>query len=316
MAFFNLIARLGLDSSGFQTGVKQAENVAVGFGNRLEKKLGRKLEQAFGIGAIASGIIHAAQRISELAKEGDKLDGLANRFHVTTAEVLALQRAAEETGESLAKLATKGPPTGVTESDVTGALERRMAQGLGLHVGLGELMTRGFELFLTPLLHPKQFVKDFGGKLGIGPTVGVSGDALDVQTALAERQKERLPIIEKLREAQRKLYLDSLDPAEKLLALEKERDRLIQARPVGAQEPWIDEAKRLTSVAQIEDQIQALKKRKLGKADSQSFPEFESMDSLARIGGFTGGAQHQLLSLQQRIARATEGTEAAVSNQP
>ena len=46
------------------------------------------------------------------------------------------------------------------------------------------------------------------------------------------------------------------------------------------------------------------------------YPAFESLDALARIGGFTGGAQGQLLSLQDRIASATEETARNTGNQP
>lgn len=90
MAFLSLIAKLGLDGSGFQRGLQQAEK---GAGN-LSKTLGK----AFGATAIAAVIATLSKKTLDLA--GDLAD-MSDRTGVSTDQLQQFKYAAEQGGSSL-----------------------------------------------------------------------------------------------------------------------------------------------------------------------------------------------------------------------
>jgi hypothetical protein len=74
MGLLSLIAKLGLDISGFNTGLKQAEASAGGFGKRVGASLKSQLGGAFSVGAavsIARTIAETASRAQDLAEQFD-----------------------------------------------------------------------------------------------------------------------------------------------------------------------------------------------------------------------------------------------------
>ena len=265
MAFFNLIARLGLDSTGYTIGLKQAENVATGFGERLQSKLGRKLDQMFGIGALIGGISAIASRLEELGKESQEVDKLAHKFNLARVEVYALKEAADKTGASIEELIKQGKPE-LTETSIFKTMRGNLAaeasgRGPGL-IDKGAFLI-GFaqkyivELMKDPLYMGVNFDRKFSiRKLMIAEVVKAMDpsryDWPSEETEIDRLIKEQKPALDKLAEARRKVYLESLDPAQKLVALERELAAL-QVEP--AAEGTIANAERLTKASELQLEI-------------------------------------------------------------
>lgn len=93
MAIEKLIAHLGLNKTGFDSGIRFAEKQVNKFGTKMVKTLAG----AFSIVAIAG----MARQAMETAKN---IDQLANRFNLTTDEVQLLQAESDKTGTSFSDL--------------------------------------------------------------------------------------------------------------------------------------------------------------------------------------------------------------------
>lgn len=87
MPLLSLIGRLGLDTSGFEGGLKKADSAATGFAASVHQKLGATLGAVFSVAYVEQWIrkVHDAQ--TEVAQ-------LAKQYSVTTDEVQLLQKAA------------------------------------------------------------------------------------------------------------------------------------------------------------------------------------------------------------------------------
>jgi len=91
MALLSLIGRLGLDTSGFEGGLKKAESAATGFAGSMTAKVGGALAGAFSIAAVTA----MANKINEAAVE---VEHLAKQYSLTTDEVQLLQKATGKLG--------------------------------------------------------------------------------------------------------------------------------------------------------------------------------------------------------------------------
>jgi len=70
---FSILARLGLDSTGFRVGVKQAEGAAKQFTSGLNSNFKSQLAGMFGTAAIAAGFAAAIRKAGELTDRASKL---------------------------------------------------------------------------------------------------------------------------------------------------------------------------------------------------------------------------------------------------
>ncbi len=98
MSIFNIFARLSLNTSQFEAGMKRAEGAAAGFG----RTLGRYISA----GAVGIGLASLGSSVTRTAVE---IKNLSDQTGLTTTQVQELQSAAENTGVSLQTL------TGVLE---------------------------------------------------------------------------------------------------------------------------------------------------------------------------------------------------------
>lgn len=99
MAIFSLIAKLGLDGSGFETGIKKASSLTDKFRSSVGAQLGAALSVA-AVGAFASKVIETADAIGDLSEQ----------LNVSTDDVQRLQILATQTGvsfETMAKSITR-----------------------------------------------------------------------------------------------------------------------------------------------------------------------------------------------------------------
>jgi len=94
MAFMSILARLGLDSSGFQAGVKQAESAAKGLGKSLNSELKGQLAGAFSVAAVVA----AGKAVVDYA---DKIGNMSDRLGISTDELQRFDYAARQSGSSL-----------------------------------------------------------------------------------------------------------------------------------------------------------------------------------------------------------------------
>lgn len=99
MAIFSLIAKLGLDGSGFETGIKKASSLTDKFRSSVGSQLGAALSVA-AVGAFAAKVIETADAIGDLSEQ----------LNISTDDVQRLQILASQTGvsfETMAKSITK-----------------------------------------------------------------------------------------------------------------------------------------------------------------------------------------------------------------
>ena len=89
MAIFSLLAKLGLDATSFQAGIKRSESAVTSFGRNAVGSIKGQLAAAFSVGAVsafAHSVVEAADRIGDLSDQMDlsveevqKLDIAASR---------------------------------------------------------------------------------------------------------------------------------------------------------------------------------------------------------------------------------------------
>jgi len=92
MAIFSLIAKLGLDGSSFETGLKRAGSMADKFRSSVGAQLGAALSVA-AVVAFTKNVIESADRISDLAEQ----------LNLTTDQIQRLEILAGETGVTFDK---------------------------------------------------------------------------------------------------------------------------------------------------------------------------------------------------------------------
>lgn len=99
MAIFSLIAKLGLDGTSFESGLKRAGSMTDKFRNSISAQLGAALSVA-GIASFAAKVVQTADEIGDLSEQ----------LNITTDDVQRLQVLASQTGvsfEAMAKSITK-----------------------------------------------------------------------------------------------------------------------------------------------------------------------------------------------------------------
>ena len=94
MAIFSLIAKLGLDGSAYESGLKRASSVTDKFRSSVGAQLGSALSVA-AIGAFASKVIETADAIGDLSEQ----------LNISTDDVQRLQVLASQTGVSFEAMA-------------------------------------------------------------------------------------------------------------------------------------------------------------------------------------------------------------------
>jgi len=94
MALFRIMGKLSLDSSEFTTGLKKAESGATA----SLAAIGSRVAAAFSVAAVTAFV-------TSVAKAAGEIGDLADQLQITTAEVQALQKAADHSGVSFDKYA-------------------------------------------------------------------------------------------------------------------------------------------------------------------------------------------------------------------
>lgn len=122
-----LLVRLGLDATGYETGLKKAKSSAEGFGHHLKSEVGGKIAGVFGAAAFEEGI----RRTAEWA---EKIKNLSSRTGLPLEEMQKLDFIAQTTGVDVMKVVKAIEAVGLAQAKaVAGDQDARSGlQGLGL----------------------------------------------------------------------------------------------------------------------------------------------------------------------------------------
>jgi hypothetical protein len=111
MGLMQLMVQLGLNATGYETGLKRAHSQAQSFGNQLSHELGGKIASAFSVVAIVGGIEEGIRRTIEWA---DKMGNLAVRTGIPVEELQVLEIMASRADVSIDSLVKGYEKLGIT----------------------------------------------------------------------------------------------------------------------------------------------------------------------------------------------------------
>jgi hypothetical protein len=100
MAIFTFLAKLGLDTTDFQAGVKRAQSSATGLGKGIADGLKRENDSIKGALAGMFTVSAAKSYFGELKNIVGEIKDMSELLEISTDEVQRLQKAAETSGQS------------------------------------------------------------------------------------------------------------------------------------------------------------------------------------------------------------------------
>src|SRR5689334_1248948 len=100
--FFNLLGRIGLNTKPLEEGLDRAEKKSVSFADRVEKKVGKKLDKAFGVGLVTGAVIGQIHQFMDVFKAAPEraaeIQELMDKYKLGAESIQALEIAAKEAG--------------------------------------------------------------------------------------------------------------------------------------------------------------------------------------------------------------------------
>jgi hypothetical protein len=348
MSFLSLIARLSLNASGFQTGLKQSESAVKKWSRDVGTHVRTSLAAAFG----ARAIFNYTKSILDLA---DHTKDMSEQFDISTSEVQRLEHAAQKSGLTFEDFGQALEKFGAARNDaVTGnEAAQRSFEGLGLSMTqLADPTQRNIDLMikLAEAIKGKQLsfqqresLKDVFGKKG-GRLTGPLSENLKQPTPFEltpgevgelDRLKKEVTDSGKLLKrgfakgfaaslgfgdffGEQKARREGLGLDEQLRQSKREETA---RRTAASAKPGIDFIMdflgRLSGIpsATLEGEPISLDEKE--KARSK---QFEAMDSLVKLGNFIGGNKNtlvdigkeqvkQLRTISKNTGRASTGGE-------
>lgn len=106
MAIFSFLAKLGLDTTDFQAGVKRAQSAATGLGRGISDSLKRENGGIKGALAGMFTVSAATSYFSDLKGIVDEIKDMSELLGISTDEVQRLQKASAEAGQSFGSVVT------------------------------------------------------------------------------------------------------------------------------------------------------------------------------------------------------------------
>ena len=106
MAIFSFLAKLGLDTTDFQAGVKRAQSSATGLGRGIADSLKRENDSIKGALAGMFTVSAAKSYFSDLKHIVDEIKDMSELLGVSTDEVQRLQKASAEAGQNFGSVVT------------------------------------------------------------------------------------------------------------------------------------------------------------------------------------------------------------------
>lgn len=166
MAFMSIIARLGMDSSGFQAGVKQAQSSAKGLGNSISSDLKGQLASAFSVAAV----IQAGKAVMDYA---DKIGNMSDRLGISTDELQRFDYVARQSGSSLETFQGVFEKLSVAREEALEGNEQMVESFARLGVSMDDLKTKRLDELIKIIARTVQTgdaqallpaLRDVGGK--------------------------------------------------------------------------------------------------------------------------------------------------------
>jgi len=180
MAFMSILARLGLDSSGFQAGVKQAESSAKGLGKSIGSDLKGQLASAFSVAAVVA----AGKAVMDYA---DKIGNMSDRLGISTDELQRFDYAARQSGSSLETFQGVFEKLSVAREEALEGNEKIVESFKRLGVSMDDLKNRRLDELIKIIARTVQAgdaqallpaLRDVGGK-GAGELIPTFQAGLD-----------------------------------------------------------------------------------------------------------------------------------------
>lgn len=106
MAIFTFLAKLGLDTTDFQTGIKRAQSSASGLGKGISESLKRENDSIKGALAGMFTVSAAKSYFGDLKNIVDEIKDMSELLGVSTDEVQRLQKASAEAGQNFGSVVT------------------------------------------------------------------------------------------------------------------------------------------------------------------------------------------------------------------
>ena len=106
MAIFSFLAKLGLDTTDFQAGVKRAQSSATGLGKGIADSLKRENDSIKGALAGMFTVSAARSYFGDLKNIVDEIKDMSELLGVSTDEVQRLQKASAEAGQNFGSVVT------------------------------------------------------------------------------------------------------------------------------------------------------------------------------------------------------------------
>jgi len=105
MSIFSLLGRIALNTKPLEEGLDRAEKKASSFADRVEHKVGKKLDKAFGAGLITGAVISQFHQFFELftgtRERAAHIQELMDKYKLGAESVQALEMAAKEAHQPL-----------------------------------------------------------------------------------------------------------------------------------------------------------------------------------------------------------------------
>lgn len=183
----NIIARLGLDTAGFKSGLKDARSALGGFAS--------KLAGAFGI-SISVGAVTGA--VEKILAYGKRIDDLSQRYQVNAGALQRLGNAAELNGSSLDGVAQGFNKLEISQSRALGGNQHMIKAFAALGVSVDDLRKLSPEEIMAKLGKSSMNAADMVAVLGkaalsLRPTLeGVANGTIKLGKAIDEVDVKKL----------------------------------------------------------------------------------------------------------------------------
>lgn len=304
MGLFNLIFKFKADTVGVQKGLSDVERASRRTASRIGENFKRFALGALGLrelNAIGSRIVMWSKDIEAAKKEFERL-GLTIDENVLR-RIEASGNAIEVFKSRIAAKAS-GPLAGLA-----GFFRHTLFSADMIFRGIGNMLQGDFTK-KTGAQTMKQLQDEITAEqMGI---LGTANATAEQKTHLAERAKELAKVQLEIEKEQEKQTLKALDNEGKMYHIKR---RIIdlheqQKAPMLMVDRKALELQELQLRGDLQDLRLQRDKEALKNQRTERVRSFgpTALDNLAKVGGFTGAPDNLVVSLQERIAKATEDT--------
>jgi hypothetical protein len=354
--FLRLLAKLGLDASGFEVGLKRSKSMAERFGRDLAGSMKGYMAAAFGAGAVAAMVKNAVDFGGRIADMSAKLD-------IATGTLQEYNYMAELTGGNLDTFAKAHQKLAQSQIDALDGNDKLVASFKRFGITLEDLKTKSAEELFRTVARSVETTETSSRQLddllsvlgkSAGELIPAMKEGFDIFIERARQlgivlENDVIAKLDTLGDKFTEMELRARRPAAAVGAYAVDAFEFYEGHFGSARKafdaarspdvPWYKKVGRFFNAYQdalgdynnkIANMVGAVplpvpgkrKKKEEEKEEETKSPSDKSaaagppspFDSLVKVGGFAHGGDAPLVSLQQRIAKATEETARNTSN--